>query len=532
MKQLLIFTAIVGLTAPAAFGQSEAQAAFTSENAILDTSLPFAIGAREAQQNIRGSFGWATFQEGLAEGVYFRFDPDGYARFSPSPRLDTDVFEVICRPRTYSCMGRKNALSLMLNDRGQMQIKIEGIGQGDLVFVSDGTQDLQLPARILQPLDIHLESLLSTGGDLVVRRGQDELAKVSLRGFSAVAAYLRWITARQDYTVLPRNWPVPNSKTAASTGAITQASNWNSPMPQPQAIPSLGAPLQQATGVGSDPAMDQVRSELALLKDLLAARQNQASTVVEAQTEPVQPVPAAPQAQSGNDDRIAQLENTTQRLLEELILLRQAQTLPPAAVPNAPDVMQVEVMHDAPLPVPAMTPDPVMAEQAPMPAEALPNEVAHLQYLVAEMGLDPKTALVLMQFIQPENMEMMPETPALQRRYHDTLAQTILDDLERELKGEMPIEPAAITPAPPDDVVLEPLPSMAGGGEGSEGSFSDENKKTTEPPADGSTGTEPASEGAVVAETDTEPANPLAAKLSEEEFQPLSSYFRSVLELK
>ena len=51
---------------------------FTPENAILDTSILFAIGAREARQELRGSFGWPTFQEGLVEGVYFRFDPDGY----------------------------------------------------------------------------------------------------------------------------------------------------------------------------------------------------------------------------------------------------------------------------------------------------------------------------------------------------------------------------------------------------------------------------------------------------------------------
>ena len=80
--------------------------AFTPDNAILNTAVPFAVGAREAQQSLRTAFGWPTFQEGLVKGVYFRFDPDGYARFSPSPRLDTDVFEVICRPRTYTCMAR------------------------------------------------------------------------------------------------------------------------------------------------------------------------------------------------------------------------------------------------------------------------------------------------------------------------------------------------------------------------------------------------------------------------------------------
>ena len=98
----------LSLSATAGGSQSQPRSneAFASENAILDTSVLFAIGAREARQELRGSFGWPTFQEGLVEGVYFRFDPDGYARFSPTPRLDTDVFEVICRPRTHSCTAR------------------------------------------------------------------------------------------------------------------------------------------------------------------------------------------------------------------------------------------------------------------------------------------------------------------------------------------------------------------------------------------------------------------------------------------
>ena len=122
---------------------------FTPENAILDTSILFAIGAREARQELRGSFGWPTFQEGLVEGVYFRFDPDGYARFSPSPRLDTDVFEVICRPRTYTCMGRKNGLAVALTSRGTLQLRLENVVETDQFFVADGVSELPLPQNIL-----------------------------------------------------------------------------------------------------------------------------------------------------------------------------------------------------------------------------------------------------------------------------------------------------------------------------------------------------------------------------------------------
>ena len=107
--------------------------AFASENAIVNTALPFAIGAREARQELRGAFGWDTFQEGLVEGVYFRFDPDGYARFSPSPRLDTDVFEVICRPGTLNCIGRKGTMSVFLNGQGALQLGLDDVAEGDVM---------------------------------------------------------------------------------------------------------------------------------------------------------------------------------------------------------------------------------------------------------------------------------------------------------------------------------------------------------------------------------------------------------------
>jgi len=221
--------------------QERGAEAFASENAILDTAIPFAIGAREAKQALRGSFGWPSFQEGLVEGVYFRFDPDGYARFAPTPRLDVDVFEVICRPRTHACAARKDGLEVFLTDRRQLQIRLEEALAGDMFFVSEGVSEIQVPERILQPLDVQLELLLGAGGDLVTRRGGSEVARTSLKGFSAVTAYLRWIAARQDYAVLPRGWPVPN---AAAATSVTQPASWNSPMPQPQVIaPGYGTGL-------------------------------------------------------------------------------------------------------------------------------------------------------------------------------------------------------------------------------------------------------------------------------------------------
>ena len=230
---------------------------FASENAIVDTSILFAIGAREAQQELRGAFGWSTFQEGLVQGVYFRFDPDGYARFSPSPRLDTDVFEVVCRPRTFSCMGRKNGLTVALTSRGLVQLRFENALQTDQFFIAEGVSELPLPQSIIQPLDPRLELLLSSGGELLVKRGEAESERISLVGFSALTSYLRWISSRQDYVVLPRDWPVPNSNEDGTVIGLTQAANWQSPMPQPlfvnQAEPLTAAAPEIASPETSEP---------------------------------------------------------------------------------------------------------------------------------------------------------------------------------------------------------------------------------------------------------------------------------------
>ncbi|WP_299419040.1 hypothetical protein [uncultured Shimia sp.] len=305
MQTLFLSMAVLtGGWAPAtgqpAIAQDRSAEAFASENAILDTAIPFAIGAREARQALRGAFGWPSFQEGLVEGVYFRFDPDGYARFAPTPRLDVDVFEVICRPRTYACAARKDGLEVFLTDRGQLQMRLENALAGDMFFVSEGVSEIQVPERILQPLDVQLELLLGAGGELSTRRGGTEVSRVSLKGFSAVTAYLRWIAARQDYVVLPRGWPVPNAETA---GGMTKPAAWNSPMPQPQVVapgygasmtsgiapPTSAAPLTypgQAPQAGLVPggAMPSVQVQPLAIQPVLSAYGAAPSDVLDAET--------------------------------------------------------------------------------------------------------------------------------------------------------------------------------------------------------------------------------------------------------
>jgi hypothetical protein len=414
MAALLPNAAIAQQTDPNQFEQ----APFSSENAILDTSIPFAIGAREAQQAIRGSFGWPTFQEGLVEGVYFRFDPDGYARFAPTPRLDSDVFEVICRPRTYSCMGRKGTLSVILNSRGQLQLKIDDVLSGDRFFVSEGVSEIEVPERILQPLDTQMEVLLSTGGDLIVRRGEKEKDRISLTGVYPLSAYLRWVAARQDYTILPRGWPVPNA--IGSEAGLTQTASWQSPMPQPQnfSVVQQNAYAQQpnpyaAQPVPYTPQMDQnmqpilqaqmisptesqsevseVKDELKLLRELLLAR-NQSTLMDARQTETNFEQPQLPSPtdyaneQRGLTAQIAALQMAANQIQADLARLAMPSTLPETNLGQIQFAPQAQLNGQI---------DNQMHQTETQSAASATAERLH--YLMTEIGLDAKTALMLIQ---------------------------------------------------------------------------------------------------------------------------------------
>jgi hypothetical protein len=225
-------------------GQSLQQQGIASTTQILDTSILFAIGAREAEQALRGSFGWPTFQEGFVDRVYFRFDPDGYARFSTSPRLDEDVFEIICAESSTACLAKKPSLEVGLTVEGKIQIRIADITAQDTFFVSDRKSELPLPPTILEPLDARLETLLASGGHLIVKREVETVQEISLAGFSAVSTYLRWVAQGQSPRVFPRGWPVPAQMNAQQIGGLTQADAWVAQSTGPQRDQTTFAQVQ------------------------------------------------------------------------------------------------------------------------------------------------------------------------------------------------------------------------------------------------------------------------------------------------
>lgn len=409
VKSLLIGSVCLslGFSSPVWAQQSAVDDAdsFTSENAILDTSILFAIGAREARQELRGSFGWPTFQEGLVEGVYFRFDPDGYARFSPSPRLDTDVFEVICRPRTYTCMGRKNGLAVALTSRGSLQLRMENVLETDQFFVSDGVSELPLPQNILQPLDPRLELLLSSGGELVVKRREAEAEQVSLVGFAAFAAYLRWISARQDYVVLPRGWPVPNSDSAVAVIGLTQAASWQSLMPQPLIPQAVQQGLDQSNQSQITEIAETSKEAFELLKEIADPR-------------PVRLAPnsSAPQAE-------------TLLLLTELkmsidTLASQLHSFAFCSAPKSAEVATSMLMPDHQKTVS----NEITMDAVGMGAQSDASLAKRLEFLIEEIGLPADLALIVAQQGKVSELEVAED--------QSDVVGDILSELRAQLQSE------------------------------------------------------------------------------------------------
>jgi len=399
---------------------------FTPENAILNTSIPFAIGAREARQELRGAFGWSTFQEGLVDGVYFRFDPDGYARFSPTPRLDSNVFEVICRPRTTSCMGRKGTLSLYLSGDGSLQMRLEDFAPGDTLHLTEGVTDLPLPEQAMTDLDTRLETLLSSGGDLVVKRGEQQVSSTSLAGFGPVATYLRWITAQQDYTVLPRDWPVPSAEPLVAT-TLTQTPTRQSPVALPQSQPVFEVETPQIASAGNDIQIAEVRGELNALRDLLATRNEPALESDDPGTfknspDVLAPVERLPRP-SPLETRVEALEYRLQKIehsfhdIETWASAQMSPTIDQQMAPMQGSIQEGEVVEK----------------------NRTDRIVSQMDYLITEIGLDPETAFIL---IRNGSQDGRYVSSIFENETPETAS--VVTDILRELQSQLPsLEPSA-----------------------------------------------------------------------------------------
>lgn len=445
MRLGLGLIALSGLAAFAAVAQTvpaDVRAAeFTAENAIVDTAIPFAIGASEARQSLRGAFGWPTFQEGLVEGVYFRFDPDGYARFSPNPRLDVDVFEVLCKARTQECHARKAGLTIFLTARGELQMAVDGVIAGDNLFLSEGVSEIQVPDRVLQPLDAQMENLLASSLELIVRRGGEEVSRYSLRGFSATTAYLRWIANGQDYAVLPRDWPVPNGRQVAAGQRLTQQSSWQSPMPQPQVI-AITQPTPQSPQI----ATGHIDSQLADLRSMVEQLRHPAEA--EKMTGEQKMMDAAMQPPTGL--AVDRLEALLVSLTEDVQALKQA-SLESELYPSPKAVLPSDI-------------DPSLVQPAGVThVEPDQDTTDKLAYLVEVLGLDLRTAVAVLE-LAATSEDITPSAAKTSSMTQDLFSQALLDglmkpEIEMVAPQEMTEPPAIVIEQEPiENSVVQPVP--------------------------------------------------------------------------
>ena len=94
-----------------------------------------------------------------------------------------------------------------------------------------------MPNTILGPIDQRLETLLSSGGELIIRRELEKLQVLSLSGFSATVTYLRWVAQNQASFVFPRGWPAPSQQTGPKNNGLTLPGTWNNAGSQNQLTP-------------------------------------------------------------------------------------------------------------------------------------------------------------------------------------------------------------------------------------------------------------------------------------------------------
>ena len=494
LRCLCALSLVAGLAPFAGTAQEVDAPDFAIENAVLDTSILFVAGAQEAEQELRGAFGWPTFQEGLAEGIYYRFDPDGYARFAPTDRLDTDVFEVICRSRTVTCTAHKGILSVVPTGSGQLQIVIGDLVEGEQFFLIEGTSELQLPDQILQPMDARIESLLSSNGELVIRRGAEDRARVSLVGLGQTLAYLRWVAARQDYAVLPRDWPVPTGATDAPT-RLTEPVEWGKPVAAAAATVVPADLLPAAADAIETAELDALRREVETLRSLLvpAAPVEPAAAPLPEVVAATAPPVAAPNA--ADVARITALESMVAALSSGLASGAPCGTegtppcLPSAVVPAAgPAVVPAVAPTDPALPDPqrfAPSGDPVAAGRegwnavvSPEVADIVPNgsvpvpalfdaaetdqakRLAQINYLITEIGLDSETALMVLELGPLGPDRTVTDSPtcrnsSLDLAFSDAMTREALTDLAEPLATVSPMTaPADPSTGIPDTFVF------------------------------------------------------------------------------
>jgi hypothetical protein len=162
-----------------------------AQEAILDTARPFVAGAREEEQFLRGPIGWPTYQAGTANGLFYRFDPDGYARFGSTERLDEGFWDVSCTPRPIDCIARRGSVAVGVDAARRPTLALDNFAPEARFRLGEEEGPGRTLAELSAPAGI--SQLLETS-ELVPAEGGET---VPLDGLATVVAYMQWVEAGQ-----------------------------------------------------------------------------------------------------------------------------------------------------------------------------------------------------------------------------------------------------------------------------------------------------------------------------------------------
>lgn len=226
-----------------AAGESPALA----EEAILDTARPFVADAVERELFLRSAIGWPIFQEGIAGGWVYRFDPDGYARFGLDQRLGEDAWEVRCVPAPVDCTGRRAPTPVLLSvdPAGRIGLALEGAAADRRYRLDAGEGD----ARTLAQLVAAEDGAALTAATVLLPEPEGEA--IPIDGLPVVAAYIRWAEAGQPED-LRLDAPVPRP----IGEPVAEAPAEDAPAAAPAAAEAPPAKADEATDVPPPAAAD------------------------------------------------------------------------------------------------------------------------------------------------------------------------------------------------------------------------------------------------------------------------------------
>jgi hypothetical protein len=353
--------------------------------AIVDTTRPFVKGAVEQESAMRGPMGWPTYQEGMAGPLYYRLDPDGYARFGPSERLDADYWEVTCSPDPVDCIGRRGDVTLRVESDGLPSVELENAAPQDRFRLDSAATEALTLDEIASPARAPV--LLAAS----VLTAEESGRSMPVDGLAAVAAYIRWAEGAQAddlrFDAAPprpigRASPSVPEKPAASAAAGKAA---------PDAIAAPAPVAEVASGPPATPAVqkDQAAPSPAIMTPSAASRADDAVPKPEPPKTKLEAMPAAGTATAAaepvSSPAVAAVAPTAteERAAEDATRAPSRKEPKPSAPPVAPakadpagTAPKKGAEHKPAAPGPAPAPAIAAASATPLPAGAKVNPAA------------------------------------------------------------------------------------------------------------------------------------------------------------